>query len=90
MHESIVNQCGFDNTVKKEIEMLKNEANSVSNFVYPYKKASTRPLLTLAVPSYNVSKYLRNSIFLRELSWNPVKMFYMRHILRQSTLKPSV
>lgn len=63
MHESIVNQCSFNNTIKKEIEMIKKDMNNFEEYVYPYKKPIDNPLLTIAVPSYNVSKYLRNSIF---------------------------
>lgn len=56
--ESVSNKFGFDNTIKKEIEMYKNDG-------YVSRKIDVldKPILSVIIPSYNVSLYLRNTVY---------------------------
>ena len=61
MHESVIKTCSYDETIKKDIELIDNtKYEDINNF--NIKKASKKPLLTIGVPSYNVEKYLKNGI----------------------------
>ena len=56
--ESVSSKFGFDNTIKKEIEMYKNDG-------YVSRKIDVldKPILSVIIPSYNVSLYLRNTVY---------------------------
>lgn len=56
--ESVSSKFGFDNTIKKEIEMYKNDG-------YVNRKIDVldKPILSVIIPSYNVSLYLRNTVY---------------------------
>lgn len=56
--ESVSNKFGFDNTIKKEIEMY-NKDSYVSRKIDVLDK----PILSVIIPSYNVSLYLRNTVY---------------------------
>ena len=55
MHDSVANSCSFENTLKKDLKLI----NKKVDFERPkYKKQIEKPLLTIAIPSYNVGKFL--------------------------------
>lgn len=59
MHECVKKSVGYDNTIKKDLELITAKTKFES---YKYKKQVSKPLLTIAVPSYNVEKFLEASI----------------------------
>lgn len=59
MHECVSKACSYANTIGKDLELIKQK-NSISNI--KYKKQLKNPILTIAVPSYNVAKFLNAGI----------------------------
>lgn len=59
VHECVKKSVGYDNTIKKDLELITAKTKFES---YKYKKQVSKPLLTIAVPSYNVEKFLEASI----------------------------
>lgn len=59
MHECVAKTCSFENTIGKDLKLLKSETRKVS---YKYKQQIKKPILTIAVPSYNVEKFLKAGI----------------------------
>ncbi len=60
MHECVKKTCGYDQTIKKDIELIE-KAKPVPIDDYQIKKVED-PILTIAIPSYNVAKYLKNGV----------------------------
>lgn len=59
----IINEYyGLNNTIKKELDMFEEDSKKERRS-YRYKKQNNSILLTVAVPSYNVEKFLKNGIF---------------------------
>lgn len=56
--ESVSSKFGFDNTIKKEIEMYKYD-----DYVSRKIDVLDKPILSVIIPSYNVSLYLRNTVY---------------------------
>lgn len=61
MHESVMKTCGYNQTIKKDIDLIEN-AKKVNIMNYKIKDLSAKPILTIAIPSYNVSKFIKNGI----------------------------
>lgn len=59
MHECVKKTVGYDNTIKKDLDLITAKTKFEP---YKYKKQVSKPLLTIAVPSYNVEKFLEASI----------------------------
>ena len=59
MHKSIKATCNYDKTIKKDLELLR-EPTIIKEEKYP--KAQKQPLLTIAIPSYNVEKFLNVAV----------------------------
>lgn len=56
--DSVSNLFGYENTIKKEIEMYKNDKYKESKI-----EVIDKPILSVIIPSYNVSLYLRNTVY---------------------------
>lgn len=54
-HDAILEKCSFEQTVKKEIDLLKTEPSLVTSDT---KIKAKNPILSVVIPSYNVSEYL--------------------------------
>jgi len=54
-HDAILEKCCFEQTVKKEIDLLKEECAKKIN---TNKIKAKNPILSVVIPSYNVSEYL--------------------------------
>ncbi|MBO5376514.1 MAG: glycosyltransferase [Bacilli bacterium] len=61
MHESVVKTCGYDQTIKKDIELIQNVPDYSKATKYP--SLIDKPVITIAIPSYNVAKYLKQGVF---------------------------
>lgn len=59
MSKSIKEKCNYNKTIKKEIELI-NAKNAVQEL--KLKNQIKNPILTIAIASYNVEKYLVNSV----------------------------
>ncbi len=59
MHESVAKTCGIQKTIQKDIALLSAEPDFK---LQKYQKPVKKPILTIAVPSYNVEKFLINGI----------------------------
>jgi len=59
-NKSITDKFGYDNTIKKEIDIFEKE-NNTDNYLN-YGEIEEKPLLTVIVPAYNVQTYLRHGI----------------------------
>lgn len=54
--------CGLAATMEKEITLLNQiEENAIPVIEYP--EIEEKPLLTIAIPSYNCEKFIRNTVF---------------------------
>lgn len=62
MSEYTNNICSFDNTIKKEIEYIRNNMLSIEKIVSLPKNIDKNPLLTITIPSYNASKFLQKCL----------------------------
>ncbi|MFZ1801389.1 MAG: glycosyltransferase [Candidatus Saccharimonas aalborgensis] len=60
MHEFTYAKCGEDQSINKEVALIK----SVGKYekMLTFKSKSKSPVLTIAVPSYNVEQYLKNGV----------------------------
>lgn len=56
--DAILNKFGYDNTIKKEIEMYKKDSFKVRKI-----ETLKNPILSVIIPSYNVSLYLKNTVY---------------------------
>lgn len=61
MRQSVINTCGYNQTISKDIELLKSDRET-KLISLKYKPQLQTPVLTVAVPSYNVERFLKNSI----------------------------
>lgn len=59
MHESVMKTCSYKYSIKKDIEMI-NNFNETEEIIVP--NISENPLLTIAIPSYNVEKYIKGGV----------------------------
>lgn len=62
VHQSVNSTATAQYTIDKEIKMLKNIKHSGYQ-LKPQRKLNKRPLLTVAIPTYNCEKFLYNSVF---------------------------
>ena len=62
MHECVVQKCGYNATITKELNMFKEDEKKTIKG-YKYKEQDNEILLTVAIPSYNVQNFIRNSVF---------------------------
>lgn len=60
MHAFTYNACGEKQAIEKELSLFKNTRTYSKKLHFEPKAA--QPVLTVAVPSYNVEKYLKNGI----------------------------
>lgn len=58
LHDSVSKKFGYNQTIAKEINIIKNS----EALKYSVDKISETPVLSIVVPSYNVSKYLRHGV----------------------------
>ena len=58
LHKSVSKKFGFDQTIAKEIDIIKNS----KDLKYEVKEVTSNPVLSIIIPSYNVSKYLRHGV----------------------------
>lgn len=56
--QSIYDKCNFNETVKKEIELINIEVEEKNNVI----KQIDNPVLSIIIPSYNVSKFVKKTI----------------------------
>jgi len=63
MHEKVTSSCGYDSTLKKEIDLISSEDHQPVNFqIKDNSSIDSEILLTIIVPSYNVGKFLNGTI----------------------------
>ncbi len=57
-HDKVYSKCSFNETVNKEIELFKNNTD-----YFKFEPVSqSLPVLSIIIPSYNVSKYITNTV----------------------------
>ena len=59
LHDAILKQYGYKNTMKKELDMFKDPLPKKQ---YSFKKLPSKKVLTIAIASYNVEKFLFNIV----------------------------
>lgn len=59
MHDAINKKYGYDSTMKRELKILENR---LPRKKYNFKKLASNKILSIAVASYNVEKFLYNSV----------------------------
>ena len=59
MYKCVKETVGYNSTIKKDLELITTKNNIIP---FKYKKQISKPILTIAVPSYNVEKFLEASI----------------------------
>ena len=62
MHDSVMKTCGYNQTIKKDIDIIKNDKQTKLP-KYLYSRQVDNPILTIAVPSYNVERFINNGIY---------------------------
>ncbi|MBQ3409059.1 MAG: glycosyltransferase [Clostridia bacterium] len=62
MHEYLYSIYGYDKTIQKEIDIFKEDDKSGVGKVQ-YNKQEDKIILTIAIPSYNVGKFLKNGVY---------------------------
>ena len=55
-------KCGKENTINKEIEYIKENIIYVDDMIRPVTKVAEKPIVTIAIPSYNAEKFLNKCI----------------------------
>lgn len=58
-HDCVAKTCSYNNTIGADLKLIKSKPNIAS---FKYKKQVNNPILTIAVPSYNVAKFLKAGI----------------------------
>ena len=63
MHDFVVSKCGYEHTIQKELNMFEDEIKV--NILPPFKEPApdNEIILTIAIPSYNVEKFIRNTVY---------------------------
>ena len=59
MHECVSQACSNENTIQKDLKLILKKNNTMT---FKYKKQVKNPILTIAIPSYNVEKFLKAGI----------------------------
>lgn len=59
MHDSVMKTCSYKYSIKKDVDMI-NNFNETEIITVP--DISKKPLLTIAIPSYNVEKYIKGGV----------------------------
>ncbi len=59
-HSKVIEKCCFEQTIDKEIELIGSIFEAKTNFIKP--ENSEDKLLTVIIPSYNVSSYLAHGV----------------------------
>lgn len=59
MHDSVAKTLDNKNTIDKDIKLIKENFNIPKK---EYKKQVDSPLFTIAIPSYNVAKFIENGV----------------------------
>ena len=60
MHEFTFSKCSEEQSIEKELTLFENTKPFSQKF--HFKPKISKPLLTIAVPSYNVEQYLKNGV----------------------------
>ncbi len=58
-HDCVAKTCSYNNTIGADLKLIKSKSNIAP---FKYKKQVNNPILTIAVPSYNVAKFLKAGI----------------------------
>lgn len=58
-HECVSKSCGYEATIGNELKLLKTDG---INSAYMLKEPTQSPLLTITIPSYNASLWLRHGV----------------------------
>ncbi|MEE0945448.1 MAG: glycosyltransferase [Acutalibacteraceae bacterium] len=61
-HKKVFDKCSFEKTIKREIEMIQSVEDYHSISIMPNIKTSEK-LLSIIIPSYNVSDYLYHGVY---------------------------
>ncbi|MBQ8474588.1 MAG: glycosyltransferase [Clostridia bacterium] len=61
-HQKVYDKCCFDQTIKKEIAMIFSASDYSAKSLVPSEKAESK-ILSIIIPSYNVSTYLYHGVF---------------------------
>lgn len=59
MHESVMNTCSYNYSIKRDMELIRTFNIKEEIKVPDIKK---EPILTIVIPSYNVSKYIKGGV----------------------------
>lgn len=62
MHDYIYSIYGYDKTIQKELDIFKKDDEQQIDKI-KYKEQEENIILTIAIPSYNVAKFLKNGVF---------------------------
>lgn len=57
--QSVSNRFDYEHTISKDLQMLQN---AIPQFELPFKEIE-KPVLSVIIPSYNVSLYLRHTVY---------------------------
>lgn len=83
MYKNIREKCSYRETIQKELKMFKE-----SRYLEPrYLAYKGEPILTVIIPSYNVEKYLRHTIFsiLNQKNRNKIEVLIINDGSKDST-----
>jgi len=61
MHNSVLKTCGFNQTIAKDIKLITSES-TIKPLNVNFKAQIKEPIITVAVPAYNVGSFLRNGV----------------------------
>lgn len=87
MHDSVFNTCSYKYTIEKDIDIIQHSKFVKNN--YKYLSLINQPIITIAIPAYNVSKYLKQGVFSlinHELA-NKVEILIINDGSKDDTLK---
>lgn len=59
IHKAVRSKCSYEATIQRELDMFKAEKYIESD----YEKWDKDPILTVVIPSYNVEKYLKHTVY---------------------------
>ena len=86
-HEKVYSKCNFNETIEKEIEMIKS-ANSDKEIKKNDAMANTEKILSIIIPAYNVASYLYHGVYtmLEHSNGNKIEVIIVNDGSKDNTL----
>lgn len=88
MSKKIYNIYGFEQTIGKELKMLKQD-EKIKLQEFMITKADKKPLLTIIIPAYNVEKYIEHTIWslINQKFYSKLEILVINDGSKDNTLK---